>query len=70
MNTSNEKVYKAYDSFVLEALFLKYGVSKYYIRQSINGSVQGVTPDSIKKDYAIMQKAHKDVIESLIQKTL
>lgn len=70
MDKSKTKIYKSYDSNILEALFLKYGVSKYYIRQSVNGTVQGITPDSIKKDYAVMEKASKDIIELLIQKTL
>lgn len=70
MDKSNTKIYKSYDPNILEALFVKYGVSKYYIRQSINGSVQGITPDSIKKDYATMEKASKDIIMLLIQKTI
>lgn len=70
MDKSNTKIYKSYDSNILEALFVKYGLSKYYIRQSISGSVHGITPDSIKKDYATMQKASKDIILLLIQKTM
>lgn len=70
MDKSKTKIYKSYDSNILEALFLKYGVSKYYIRQSINGSVHGVKPDNIKRDYAKMEKANKDVVLNLIQKTL
>lgn len=70
MDKNKTKIYKSYDSYILEALFLKYGLSKYYIRQSINGSVKGVTPDNIKKDYGIMEKANKEVIVYLIQKTL
>lgn len=70
MSKSNTKNYNSYDSDILEALFLKYGVSKYYIRQSIKGSVQGITPDAIKKDYAIMLKASDQKIQNLIAKTL
>lgn len=70
MNKSKTKIYKVYDSYILEALFLKYGVSKYYIRQSISGSVRGLTPDSIKKDYDTMEKASKDIVALLIEKTL
>ncbi len=55
---------------VLEALFLKYKVSKYYIRQCVNGSVQGITADAIKKDYSKMEKANKETISNLIKKTL
>ncbi|MCD9576976.1 hypothetical protein LUU93_18505 [Flavobacterium sp. SCIV07] len=70
MGKSKTKIYKSYDSNILEALFVKYGLSKYYIRQCVSGAVHGITPDSIKKDYDIMQKAHKDVIMNLIQETL
>lgn len=70
MSKSKKKVYKSYDSDILEALFLKYGVSKYYIRQSINGTVKGVTPDAIKKDYATMEKVPENRVQNLINKTL
>lgn len=70
MDKSKTKVYNSYDANILEALYVKYGLSKYYIRQSVNGTVHGITPDSIKKDYETMEKAHKDVIMNLIQKTL
>lgn len=70
MDKSKPKIYKSYDSNILEALFLKYRVSKYYIRQSINGSVHGVTPDNIKKDYVKMEKINKNIVSELIQKTL
>lgn len=70
MSKSKTKNYKSYDSNILEALFLKYGVSKFYIRQSINGSVKGIKPDSIKKDYIIMEKANKETVMNLVRKTL
>lgn len=70
MNKSKTKKYKSYDSNILEALFLKYGVSKYYIRQSINGSVKGLTPDAIKKDYDKMVKANETTVQNFIDKTL
>lgn len=74
MSKSKTKIYKSYDSDILDALFLKYGVSKYYIRQSINGNVKGVTPDSIKKDYVKMEATNaidkKAKLQNLIDKTL
>ncbi|SHF80326.1 hypothetical protein [Flavobacterium defluvii] len=70
MEKSNTKIYKTFDSYILEALFLKYGVSKYYIRQSISGTVKGITPDHIKKDYDTMEKIRKDIVTMLIEKTL
>ncbi|GIZ10017.1 hypothetical protein [Flavobacterium sp. UMI-01] len=74
MNKSKTKIYNSYDSDILEALFQKYGVTKYYIRQCICGNKQGVTPDSIKKDYKIMLKANEQdnegKVQRLIDKTL
>lgn len=70
MSKSKTKIYKSYDSNILEALFLKYGVSKYYIRQSINGTVKGLTPDAIKKDYDKMVKANETTVQNFINKTL
>lgn len=70
MGKSKTKNYNSYNSTILEALFLKYEVSKYYIRQCINGSVQGIKADNIKKDYSIMEKAHEELVSQLIKKTL
>ncbi|TDW47391.1 hypothetical protein EV144_105415 [Flavobacterium sp. 270] len=69
MDKSKTKIYKSYDSNILEALFLKYGVSKYYLRKCIAGNVQGIKPDNIKKDYVIMEKASKDIVSILLKKT-
>ncbi|WP_035108795.1 hypothetical protein [Flavobacterium denitrificans] len=70
MDKSKTKNYNSYNSAILEALFLKYGVSKYYIRQCVKGSVQGIKADKIKKDYSIMEKVHSDMVSNLIKKTL
>ncbi|MDP5201132.1 hypothetical protein [Flavobacterium sp. DG2-3] len=67
MNTNKNKIYKSYDSNILEALFLKYKVSKYYIRQSISGAVSGIKPDNIKRDYAKMVKANEQTIANLLR---
>lgn len=70
MGKSKTKNYKSYDSNILEALFLKYSVSKYYIRQCINGTVNTIKADEIKKDYAIMEKANKNTVTNLLRKTM
>ncbi|KAF2338018.1 hypothetical protein [Flavobacterium ginsenosidimutans] len=70
MSKSKTKIYKSYDSNVLEALFLKYNVSKYYIRQCVNGAVKGLKADDIKKDYIKMEKLNRDTVSNLIKKTL
>lgn len=69
MCKSKTKYYKSYNATILEALFLKYKVSKYYLRQCINGSTKGIKPDEIRKDYFIMQKAYNITITDLIEKT-
>lgn len=70
MSKSKTKIYNSYDSKILEALVLKYGLSEYYIRQSISGRVKGLTPDGIKKDYATMVKENENTVQNLINKTL
>ncbi|KFF06113.1 hypothetical protein [Flavobacterium reichenbachii] len=67
MENCKPKIYNSYDSHILEALFLKYGVSKYYIRKCLAGNAQGIKPDSIKKDYLIMEKKIKETISKLIE---
>lgn len=70
MGKSKTKIYKSYDSNILEALFLKYGVSKYYIRKCISGTASGIKPDSIKKDYVNMERIMKNTIINLAKKNL
>lgn len=70
MSKNNIKIaYNSYDPIVLQALFLKYNVSKFYIRQSIAGKVAGLTPDLIKKDYKSMVIENQKTVKNLIDKT-
>lgn len=69
MDKSKIKIYKSYDSNILEALFLKYGVSKYYIRKCISGTVLGIKPDLIKTDYMRMEKVMKNTVINLAKKS-
>lgn len=70
MSKITTKNYNSYDGLALEALNVKYGVSKFYIRQSINGKVAGIIPDAIKKDYKAMVLENQKTIKNLIDKTL
>jgi hypothetical protein len=70
MSKNTIKNYNSYDSLALEALHVKYGVSKFYIRQSINDKVVGIKPDAIKKDYKAMVAENKKTVKNLIDKTL
>jgi hypothetical protein len=69
MGKSKAKNSKTYDSNILQALFLKYSVSKYYIRQCINGSVNTIKADEIKKDYNTMKKAVENTISGFLNTT-
>jgi hypothetical protein len=70
MNESRTKVYKSYNSIILEALFIKYKVSKYYIRQCVSGKIKALIADDIKKDYVIMEKANKETVANLLKTTM
>ncbi|OCB75547.1 hypothetical protein B0A79_23835 [Flavobacterium piscis] len=69
MSKNTTKNYNSYDAVALEALYVKYGLSKFYIRQSINGKVVGITPDAIKKDYKSMVIENQKTVKNLIDKT-
>ncbi|WP_294963438.1 hypothetical protein [uncultured Flavobacterium sp.] len=70
MSKNTTKNYNSYDAVALQALHIKYGVSKFYIRQSINGKVAGITPDTIRKDYKAMVIENQKTVKNLIEKTL
>lgn len=70
MDKNNTKKYNKYNETVLEALHLKYGFTKYYIRQCISGRKKGILPDAIIKDYKIMEAESKVFLDNLINKTL
>jgi hypothetical protein len=69
MEKNKSKTYNSYDAHILEALFIKYGVSKYYIRKCLAGNAHGVKPDNIKKDYERMEKIIKNTVFNLIKNT-
>lgn len=50
MNKETKKAPK-YNAEILTAMVEKFGFSSYYIRQSINGSKTGITPDRLKAEY-------------------
>lgn len=51
MNKETKKKAFPYNLKAIDVLVSKYGLSAYYIKQSINGNKKGITPDKIKKDY-------------------
>lgn len=50
MNKSNKKR-NTYNTLVIEQLGKKYGFSKAYIRQCLDGTRQALVADTIKKEY-------------------
>ncbi|MCA5006532.1 hypothetical protein [Sphingobacterium bovistauri] len=56
MSKCNKKR-NAYNPVVIAHLVKKYGFSKVYIRQSIDGTKKGITCDTIRKDYHAQLKA-------------
>ena len=53
----------SYNPIVIDHLVVKYGVSKTYIRQSIDGTKKGLTCDTIRKDYLKQEKAVKAALK-------
>ncbi|AIM38305.1 hypothetical protein KO02_17635 [Sphingobacterium sp. ML3W] len=53
----------SYNPVVINHMVVKYGVSKTYIRQSIDGTKKGITCETIRKDYYIQEKAVKAALK-------
>ena len=69
MEKNKSRTYNSYDAHILEALFMKYGVSKCYIRKCLAGNAQGIKPDNIKKDYKAMEKIIRSTVSDLVKNT-
>lgn len=59
-----------YNQYAIDGLVLKYGLSSYYIRQSVSGNVDGITPDLIKSDYKKLEADINKVVQDTITKFL
>jgi len=55
MNKTNKKR-NSYNSLVIDHLQKKYGFSKAYIRQCLDGTRQALVADALKKDYKGVEK--------------
>lgn len=62
MNKDNRKR-NSYNPVVIDHLVTKYGFSKTYIRWCIDGTKQGITCDTIKKDYYTQLQAVKAALK-------
>lgn len=56
-----------YNSAVIEYIVKKYGVSKTYIRQSIDGTRKGVTCDILKKEYHKQEAAVNSALKKVLK---
>lgn len=54
-----------YNAEIIERLQKKYGVSKRYIQMSLSEDRKSETSETIKKDYAKMKKAVKELLKTL-----
>ncbi|MGD1319197.1 hypothetical protein [Chryseobacterium sp. 2R14A] len=70
MNKVTKKNPTKYNQYAIDGLVLKYGLSSYYIRQSVSGSVDGITPDLIKSDYKKLEADINKVVQDTITKFL
>lgn len=62
MNKSSKKR-NSYNPVVIDHLVAKYGFSKTYIRQSIDGTKKGIMCDTIKKEYFKQEAAVKAALK-------
>lgn len=58
--TKKKADYNQHNVDAINALVEKFGLSAYYIRQSINGNRSGVVPDKIKSEYKVICKQLED----------
>jgi hypothetical protein len=66
MDNRNTKIYNSYNANILQVLFVRYGVSKHYIRKCLAGNAHGIKPDAIRNDYVEMEKVIRNTLSELI----
>lgn len=68
MNKGTKKAeYNQHNADAINALVEKFGLSAYYIRQSVNGNRDGVVPDKIRKEYKVLCKQLDEVKKKTVQ---
>lgn len=71
MNKETKKKAFQYNQKAIDVLVSKYGLSRYFIKQSINGNRDGVTPDVIKKEYrslvSELEQAENKTIDNFLK---
>ena len=60
--TKNKKY--TYDVKILDALVVKYGMTKVYMRKCLRGDYVSLTADKVKSDYASLQKEMNEALKN------
>ena len=69
MDKTNQKNKKyTYDPKILDALVLKYGMTKVYIRMCLRGGNNSLTADKVLADYKSLTKDINATLEKFNQK--
>lgn len=69
MNKTNQKNKKyTYDPKILDALVIKYGMTKVYIRMCLRGDNKSLTADKVKADYSSLKKEFSETLQKFNQK--
>lgn len=64
MDKTNQKNKKyTYDPKILDALVLKYGMTKVYIRMCLRGGNKSLTADKVKADYSALKNEFLQTLE-------
>ncbi len=66
--TKKKENYHQHNVDAINALVEKFGLSAYYIRQSVKGNREGVVPDRIKKEYQMICKELEKAKEETVKK--
>lgn len=68
MNKTNQKNKKyTYDPKILDALVIKYGMTKVYIRMCLRGGNNSLTADKVKADYISLKNEFSQTLEKFNQ---
>lgn len=64
MNKNNIKKANSYNVIAVNAISIKWNISKQYVRQCIRGDRNSISADTIKKDYLTLVKKIEDVLNN------
>lgn len=69
MNKTNQKNKKyTYDPKILDALVVKYGMTKVYIRMCLRGDNKSLTADKVQADYKQLKTQFNETLKKFNNK--